>query len=142
MDEKQEAKGGKDIIAPLIEVGRGEALVPWLLPGFDMAQLHWHRVSPRVVLRIFLKGVLATIGVLALAAPLIGLWSLLALTILPISWLVGFLSFHNLAYARAADHLPSAGASPAAIGRSCRSARCRQPCFVPVRSSASWAWPA
>ncbi len=104
MDEKQEARGGRDIIAPLTSARIGESLVPWLLPGFDLGQFAWRQVSPRVVLRIFLKGVLwCLIGIVA-TAPMVGLWSLLALTVLPLAWLIGFLSYQNLAYARAPDH--------------------------------------
>ncbi|MHC5063200.1 MAG: PH domain-containing protein [Planctomycetota bacterium] len=104
MDEKQEARGGRDIIAPLTSLRVGEALVPWLLPGFDLSQLHWQPVSPRVVLRIFLKGVLWCIAGIVILAPLVGLWSLLALAVLPLAWLIGFLSYQNLAYSRAPDH--------------------------------------
>jgi uncharacterized membrane protein YdbT with pleckstrin-like domain len=81
MNEKEEVKTGRDIIVPLTELRRGESLVPVLLPGLNPWSLDWHRVSPRVVLRIFMKGVLLTAA------------------------LLGLLSFQNLAYARVPGHV-------------------------------------
>jgi len=105
MDPMEEARGGRDVVVPIAERSRAEALVPWLLPGLSSLQLAWNRVSPRVVLRIFLKGVLAAIVLSAVSAATLGWGALVALVLLPISWAVGVLSYHNLGYAEEGDHL-------------------------------------
>ncbi len=104
MDEKEEARGGRDIIAPLCRLQVAEALVPWLLPGFDPAVVPWQRVSPRVIWRIFFKGLLLALVLGALLAPGIGIWALVVLAILPVSFAVGGLSYYNLAYAQSDGH--------------------------------------
>lgn len=105
MDQREEARGGRDIIAPLTRNVVAEALVPWLLPGLEVARLGWNRVSPRVVLRIFLKGSLLAVG-LAVAAPFVSPWLFAAAAaVLPVSWLVGWLAYGNLAWSRAPEHL-------------------------------------
>ena len=105
MNEAEEAKSGRDLIVPMSQMGRGEALVPYLLPGMDLAGLQWHRVSPMVILRIFLKSVVLTALLLALLLPSAGLLGLIALVVLPIGWLVGYLSYQNLAYGHVEGHI-------------------------------------
>ena len=105
MNEKEEAKTGRDIIVPLTSVRRGEALVPVLLPGLELWSLSWQRVSPRVVLRIFMKGVVLATVLLGFGLPTIGLPALAALSVLPAAWMIGFLSYQNLAYARVEGHV-------------------------------------
>ena len=105
MDPNEELRGGRDIVVPIAESARAESLVPWLLPGLWPGQLQWNRVSPRVVLRIFLKGVVFA-AVLSVAGIMsVGLIALGALLILPISWAVGVLSYHNLGYSEVEGHL-------------------------------------
>ena len=105
MNEKEEVKTGRDIIVPLTGLERGEALVPVLLPGLEPWRMNWRRVSPRVVIRIFMKGVLLTAALLGLGLPTIGLASLASLAVLPAAWMIGFLSFQNLAYSRVEGHV-------------------------------------
>ena len=105
MNEKEEVKTGRDIIVPLTSLARGEALVPILLPGMEPWTLMWRRVSPRVVLRIFMKGVILTALLLGLGIPTIGLPALAALAVLPVAWMIGFLSYQNLAYSRIEGHV-------------------------------------
>ena len=57
-EPREDVRGGRDIVVPLAPRPRAEALLPLLLPGLDLAQLTWRRVSPRVILRIFVKGAL------------------------------------------------------------------------------------
>lgn len=105
MDPQQQTRGGRDVVAPLGERWRVEALVPVLLPGMEPWRLQWIRVSPRVVVRIFTKGAVACAVVLALGLPALGAPALLALLLLPLSWLIGVLSYRNLAYAEAEGHV-------------------------------------
>ena len=70
----------------------------------DLPVLAWHRVSPRVVMRIFLQGVILAVLALGIGFPIVGWFSLLALLILPIAWAFGALSYHNLGYADGGDY--------------------------------------
>jgi putative membrane protein len=104
MDERQEARSGRDVIVPLTAVDRGERIVPWLLPQLDVHGLDYHRVSPRVVVRVFLKGVMLAVLLIVGAWPMAGRWALAALVILPVAWLFGFLSYRNLGHREVGDH--------------------------------------
>ena len=105
MDPNEEARGGRDVVVPIADRTRAEALVPWLLPGLMPFQLSWSRVSPRVVLRIFLKGVVFAVLLSTVGAITVGWGALAALLLLPISWAVGVLSYHNLGYSEVEGHL-------------------------------------
>lgn len=104
-----EQRGGssseRDVIVPLTQVPRAEALVPWLIEGASAAGLPWRRVSPRVVTRIFSKGVLFATAVLAVGLPTVGLVALLGLIALPLAYGLGALAYSNLAYARIEGHV-------------------------------------
>jgi putative membrane protein len=102
---RQSANAERDVIAPLAAVGRAEDLVPRILLGMASEPLPWRRVSPRVVVRVFLKGVLLGAAVLAAGLPTVGLPALVGLLALPIAWAVGTLLFANLAYARVPGHV-------------------------------------
>lgn len=105
MDPTEETRGGRDVVVPIADRPRAEALIPWLLPGLSPLQLVWNRVSPRVVLRIFLKGVVFA-AVLSIAGIVtVGWGALAALLLLPVSWAVGVLSYHNLGYSEVEGHL-------------------------------------
>lgn len=104
MDPREEVRGGRDVVVPLTDVRRSEALVPVLLPGFPRDPLSFTRVSPRVVTRIFLKGVVWTALALGVGLPMVGPVALLALVFLPVAWAIGVLSYHNLGYAEIAEH--------------------------------------
>jgi putative membrane protein len=104
-EERTATRSGRDVIVPLTRGRAGEEMLPALLPGFRGDTGGWRRVSPRIVLRIFLKGVLLTALVLAVGLPLVGAVALAAVVILPIGWAIGFLSFDNLAWADAGDHV-------------------------------------
>lgn len=106
MDPRQEQRGGRDVIAPLTRLTSAKALVPWLLPGFDASSLVWQPVSPRVILRIFLKGALLAVAcAVAAFTRLPWLFTILGLSILPLGYAIGVLAYGNLAYARAAGHI-------------------------------------
>ncbi|MGA0058477.1 MAG: PH domain-containing protein [Planctomycetota bacterium] len=106
----QEAQRGsnqveRDILVPLTSAGRARALVAWVLPGLDPAHLAWRRVSPKVVVRVGLKGLI--LGLLGLGAglPTIGWPAWLALGAPVLAVAMGVLLFANLAYARSPGHL-------------------------------------
>ncbi|MCC6673480.1 MAG: PH domain-containing protein [Planctomycetes bacterium] len=96
---------GLDVVVPLAGVARSEAVVPWFLPGLDVQRVPWRPVSRMVIVRILAKGALATAVLLGFALPLAGPVGLLALVLLPLAWLVGVLSYRNLAYARTGIHV-------------------------------------
>jgi putative membrane protein len=106
MDPREEQRGGRDVIAPLTRLETGRLLVPWLLRGCDPRAVVWQPVSPRVIVRVFLKG-----AVLATALGVAAFWSwpwlfsIAGLLVLPIAYAIGLLSYHNLAHAQTGDHL-------------------------------------
>jgi putative membrane protein len=106
----QEAQRGsnqveRDILVPLTAAARARALIAWVLPGLDPSHLAWRRVSPKVVVRVGLKGLI--LGLLGLGAglPTVGWPAWLALGAPVLAVAVGVLLFANLAYARAPGHL-------------------------------------
>ncbi len=105
MNPAEEARGGRDIVVPLTRNDRAEAVAPVFLSGMQAAGVDWNRVSPRVILRIFVQGViLAGIG-LALGLPTVGSLALVSLLCLPLFYAIGVLSFQNLAYAQEGAHI-------------------------------------
>lgn len=104
-DPREEVRGGLDVIVPLATAPRAEPLVPMLLPGLDVRMLRWQRVSPRVITRVTLKGLLWTVALLAIGLPLLDELALLALLLVPLSFGTGVLLYSNLAYARAEGHV-------------------------------------
>lgn len=95
----------RDILVPLTATDRARALVAWVLPGLDPRRLSWRRVSPRVVVRVGLKGfVLGVVG-LGVGLPTIGWPAWLALGAPVLAVAMGVLLYANLAYARAPGHL-------------------------------------
>ena len=52
-----------------------------------------------------MKGVILTALLLGLGIPTIGLPALAALAVLPVAWMIGFLSYQNLAYSRIEGHV-------------------------------------
>lgn len=102
---RQSASTERDVIVPLSSVGRAEALAPLLLTGLEPEPLPWQRVSPRVVTRVFMKGVLTAVAALAVGLPTVGPVALLGLVALPLAWGIGALAYTNLAYARVEGHV-------------------------------------
>jgi putative membrane protein len=95
----------RDILVPLTAVARARALIAWVLPGLDPGQLAWRRVSPRVVVRVGLKGLLLGLLGLGVGLPTVGWPAWLALGAPVLAVAVGVLLFANLAYSRAPGHL-------------------------------------
>jgi uncharacterized membrane protein YdbT with pleckstrin-like domain len=105
MDPSAEAKGGWDVVLPLASLSRAVDVLRVLLPGLRVEGLDWRRVSSRVVLRVFLKGALLVASALAVGLPLLGLPALLALTGLPLAWLLGYFTYVNLGFAQEDQHI-------------------------------------
>ncbi len=104
MDAKEELRSGRDIIAPVTQRPVGEAIVPWLLPDLYVQDLDFQRVSPKVVGRIFAEGLLLTTLVVTFGWLAIGPIALVALILVPIAWMFGFLAYHNLGYRELEDY--------------------------------------
>ncbi|MEM7198877.1 MAG: PH domain-containing protein [Planctomycetota bacterium] len=105
MDPKEETRGARDVVIPMAEMARVEPLVPTLLPGLVPWTVRWSQVSPRVVMRIFLKGCVLAAAVGGGLAASVGWWALLSLLVLPLGWVVGVLSYQNLAYSELDGYL-------------------------------------
>jgi putative membrane protein len=103
--EGAEASSGSDLVTPLAPLGIATMLVPWLLPGFGIDGLTWNRVSPRVVMRIFMRTVTLSLVLVALAWSALGIWALSALAILPFGFGAGVLAYRNMGWARAEGHI-------------------------------------
>ncbi|MEE2886669.1 MAG: PH domain-containing protein [Planctomycetota bacterium] len=103
-NQKEEVKGGLDVVAPMTGLPTGRMLVPHLLPGMFAEHLQWSRVSGKVVTRLFAEGVVLALLVLGIGLPTVGQLSLLAI-LLPIFMLfTGVLVYHNLGYAHTQGH--------------------------------------
>ena len=105
MDNAAESKAGWDVVVPLARLELVWPLMSSLLPGLQQEQLPRHRVSNRVVLRVGIKGSLLVAVALAVLVPLHGALGLLALSGLPLSFLIGWLYWQNLAYGHSERHL-------------------------------------
>lgn len=101
----QEVAGGLDVVVPLARLEHVEALLPAVLPGLERGAGQLRRASRRLVLRVFLRGVLQTGVVVAVLWTQFGAMALFALGLLPFAWLVGRLWWHNLGYGLWAEHL-------------------------------------
>ena len=104
MSESEEAKSGRDLVVPLAALPRAEALLPVLLPEVGQSAPQWCRVSPLLVWRVTLKGVVLAAILMAFLWPGVGSWALFALALIPAGWVVGRLEWHNLAYSVEAGH--------------------------------------
>ncbi|MHC4853387.1 MAG: PH domain-containing protein, partial [Planctomycetota bacterium] len=102
--EKQEAKGGLDVVAPLARLSMGRWLSAHLLPGLDVAGVPWRRVSPKVVQRLLLQGATAAMIGGAATVWFLGPWVMLFVSLPLITWGMGALMYRNLGYARLQDH--------------------------------------
>jgi len=102
--EKQEAKGGLDVVAPLTRMSMGRWLVAQLLPGLDVAGVPWQRVSPKVVQRMLLQGTTAAVLGGVVTVWFVGPLALLFLLLPLITWGIGALMYTNLGYAHLQDH--------------------------------------
>lgn len=105
MDDAAEVKGGWDVVVPMLRQQQLPPLLPVLLPGFDFAALRLGSVSPRVVMRIGIKGALLVALALAVLLPWQGAIGLLALSGLPLGFCIGWLYWRNFGYARGGQHL-------------------------------------
>jgi len=105
MDQSNDSKGGWDVVVPLCERARAEALLPVLLPHLAWDGAIWHAVSPRVVLRLFLKGALLVSLLLAAGLPALGAPALLATVLLPAAFAIGWLTWRNVAWAEVPGQL-------------------------------------
>lgn len=98
MDVKEEARSGRDIVAPSTNVAVGEALVPWLLPGLEVSGAGFVRVSPRIIGRIAAQGAVVALALGLMFSVKVGAWALLALVLVPIAWGLGYLAYRNLGF--------------------------------------------
>ncbi|MBK8100732.1 MAG: PH domain-containing protein [Planctomycetes bacterium] len=94
-----ESTGGWDIVVPMARLDAAFAALPALVVGIERAQFAWRRASPRLIGRYGIQGALLAALALAVAMPLSGPWGLLALLLLPVWFLIGVLSWGNLAWA-------------------------------------------
>lgn len=93
-----ESTGGWDIVVPMARLEAAFAVLPALVVGIERTRFAWRRASPRMIGRHAIQGtLLAAVGV-AVAVPLAGPWGLLAGLLLPLWFLVGVLSWGNLAW--------------------------------------------
>lgn len=103
-NQKEELKGGLDVVAPLTRLATGRMLVPYLLPGMYAQNLQWMRVSGKVITRLFAEGMVLALIAVGIGLPTVGQLSLLAI-LLPIFMLfTGVLVYHNLGYAHVQGH--------------------------------------
>ncbi len=103
-NQKEEMKGGLDVVAPMTRLDTGRMLVPFLLPGMFAQNMLWARVSGKVVSRLFAEGAVLALIALGIGLPTIGQLALLAI-LLPIFMLfTGVLVYHNLGYAHIEGH--------------------------------------
>ncbi|MCA8941436.1 MAG: PH domain-containing protein [Planctomycetes bacterium] len=105
MDAKEEQRSGRDIIAPVTQSRIGEGLVPWLLENLRVDGLEFQRVSAKVVGRVFAEGALGAVVLTALLWFAIGPIAFVALVLVPVAWLFGFLAYRNLGYRELDDHV-------------------------------------
>jgi putative membrane protein len=104
-DERQELKGGLDVVVPLSQPSVARGLLPVLLPDIDREAFAWKPASRAVVARTTLEGVvLAAVGA-ALAAPALGTGAAAFALLVPVAFAVGLLLRQNLAYATAGEHI-------------------------------------
>ena len=116
MDDASEGAGGWDVVVPMASLREAEAVLPVLLPELREAAPPWQPVSSRIVWRVFLKGALLALVLLVGSAVLDpaalvpglagaespaagGIPALWLLPLLPAAWVVGWLSWRNLAWA-------------------------------------------
>lgn len=116
MDDASEGAGGWDVVVPMASVREAEAVLPVLLPELREAAPPWQPVSSRIVWRVFLKGALLALVLLVGSAvfdpaSLVpgladadspaagGIPAPWLLPLLPAAWVVGWLSWRNLAWA-------------------------------------------
>jgi len=104
MNEREEVKSGRDLVVPLAAKARADALLPVLLPGLDLATVPWRRVSPLLVLRVTLKGLILALLAMVFLWPAVGAWALLSAVFVPVGWVVGRLEWANIAYGLEAEH--------------------------------------
>ena len=103
-NQKEEMKGGLDVVAPMTRLDTGRMLVPFLLPGMFAQNMLWTPVSGKVVSRLFAEGVVLALIALGIGLPMVGQLALLAI-LLPIFMLfTGVLVYHNLGYAHIEGH--------------------------------------
>jgi len=95
----EDQKGGWDLVVPLADAARAEAVLPVLLPGSDARAVPWRRVSHLLAARIALEAALLAALSIALTYWWLGAISLLALLLVPVAWLLGQLIWHNFAWA-------------------------------------------
>ena len=101
----QEAPGGFDVVVPLAQLGRINALLPAVLTDLGAFPGHWERASRLLVRRVFLKGLIFVIVFLPILWAFFGAWAWALMLVLPAAWLVGRLAWANLAWALGPSHL-------------------------------------
>ena len=102
---REQEKTGLDVVVPLAERPRAEAIVPVLLPGITTETVAWQRVSQRVIWRVFLKGCTVVVLLLGAGWPLLGPLALGVLCVLPCAWIAGVLAWHRLGFALPEQHV-------------------------------------
>jgi membrane protein YdbS with pleckstrin-like domain len=95
----EDQKGGWDLVVPLADRARAEAVLPVLLPGADARAVPWRRVSHLLAARIALEAAVLAALSIALMYWWLGPASLLVLLLVPVAWLLGQLIWHNFAWA-------------------------------------------
>ncbi|GAB4139597.1 MAG: hypothetical protein Fur0037_05980 [Planctomycetota bacterium] len=96
MDDAREARGGWDVVGPLVPVSAAFGIVSVLIPPVEFGRMR--PVSARVIPRV---GILGSLGAAFLSIALtlsFGPAGLLALALIPLSFLAGWLYWRNLGY--------------------------------------------
>lgn len=105
MDEREEARSGRDLVVPLAARTQIEHLLPVLSPGIvGGGGGQWRRASRLLILRVVLKGLIAAVALCAMLWLEIGAWAALAFVLVPVAWVVGRLVWHNLAMGQDGEH--------------------------------------
>lgn len=95
----EDQKGGWDLVVPLADVARAEAVLPVLLPGLDPRAVAWQHVSPLLVARTTLEAAVLALVLLVPGLVWLGPASLLVLLLVPLAWLLGQLVWRNFGWA-------------------------------------------
>ncbi len=104
-NQREEVKGGLDIVAPLCKLFTGRSLVRVLFPGMQAEGITWQRVSQRIVMRMFAQGLLLTALGLSLGLVYLGNYAWGFVLMAPGTLLMGILAYQNLGFCQVPGHL-------------------------------------
>lgn len=106
MDPNEEARSGRDIIAPTTQRRLGESLVPWLLENLEVEDLEYNRVSTRLVVRGFVGGAVSGLILTAATWAWLGLGAIVFSLVVPLwAGLLAWLAYQNFGYRELEDHV-------------------------------------